>query len=35
MEFDSLVVDAPQSGQVNRPAALRSVTAPDKQKANT
>ena len=35
MEFDSLVVDAPPSEQVNRPAALRSVTVPDKQKAKT
>jgi hypothetical protein len=34
MEFDSLVVDAP-SPKVNRPAALRSVTVPDKQKTNT
>ena len=34
MEFDSLVVDA-QSGKLNRPAALRSVAIPDKQKANT
>jgi hypothetical protein len=34
MEFDSLVVDAP-SAKVNRPAALRSVAVPDKQKANS
>jgi hypothetical protein len=34
MEFDSLVVDAP-SPKVNRPAALRSVAVPDKQKTNT
>ena len=34
MEFDSLVVDA-QSGKLNRPAALRSVAVPDKQRANT
>ena len=35
MEFDSLVVDAPiASGKVNRPAALRAVTAPDMQKTN-
>jgi hypothetical protein len=34
MEFDSLVVDAP-AGKANRPAALRSVAVPDKQRANT
>jgi hypothetical protein len=34
MEFDSLVVDAP-SPKVNRPAALRSVAVPDKQKTDT
>jgi hypothetical protein len=35
MELDSLVVDAPTSGHVNRPAALRSVPVTEKQKANT
>ena len=34
MELDTLVVDAPLA-KVSRPAALRSVAAPDKQKPNT
>lgn len=34
VELDTLVVDAP-IGKTNRPAALRSVAVPDKQKSNT